>query len=200
MTIAPSIVAGFLNAGVVARVKRRLPQFRRAAISSIPIPIPSAAIVVSIPIPIPIPIAVAVAISIIVTVPTTVTVVVIVVSVWILGIVPMFKRYLEITTIEISAAEPRIVILRRITIGAKLIVVAITVARAIVSPFLRSFIEAGVQRRLPQVERTTPIRIAIPVSVITLGGRGCRECRYQKRNRTDSMPKTLCDHVSSLVR
>src|SRR5437763_156686 len=115
-------------------------------------------------------------------------------------VVTMLNRYLEIPTIEISAAEPRIVILRRITIGAKLIVVAITVARAIVSPFLRSFIEAGVQRRLPQVERTTPIRIAIPVSVITLGGRGCRECRYQKRNRTDSMPKTLCDHVSSLVR
>src|SRR5213082_2270688 len=119
MAIAPSIVAAVFNAGVVACVQRRLPQFGRAAISPVAIPVATVAIVVSIPIaipipiPIPIPIAVAVTIvvsipiAIIVTVPIPIPVVVVVVSVWILGIVPMFKRCLEIQTIEISAAEPR---------------------------------------------------------------------------------------------
>src|SRR5437764_1674592 len=151
MAIAPSIVAAVVNASVVARVQRRLPQFRRAAISPIAIPIPSAAIVVSIPIPIPVTVAISISISIIVTVPITVAVVVIVVSVWILGIVTMFKRYLEIATIEISVAEPRIVILRRIAISAKTVVVAITVARVIGSLCLRSVIQARVERLRPQV-------------------------------------------------
>src|SRR5437764_258202 len=72
------------------------------------------------------------------------------------------------------------------------------IAPSIVAAVFNAGVVAGVQCRLPQVERTTPIRIAIPVSV-TLGGRGCGDCRYQKRNRTDSIAKTLCDHVSSLV-
>src|ERR1041385_2230233 len=129
MTIAASIVASLFNAGIIARIKRRLPQFERAAIPSIAIPVATTAIVVSIPITITIPVAITVAIPI----PITIPVVAIVVIVWILGIVTVFKRYLEIPTIEVSAAEPRVVILRRIAIGAKVAVIAIAVARAIVS-------------------------------------------------------------------
>src|ERR1051325_7246293 len=121
MTIAASIVASLFNAGIVACVKRRLPQFERAAIPSIAIPVATTAIVVSIPIPIPITIPIAITVSITVTIP----VVAIVVIGLILGIVTVFKRYLEIPTIEVSAAEPRVVILRRIAIGAKVAVIAI---------------------------------------------------------------------------
>src|SRR5437588_441096 len=102
MAIAPSIVAAELYASVVARVQRRLPQFGRAAISPVAIPVATVAIVVSIPISIPITITISISITI------AVTVVAIVVSIRILGLVPMFKRYLEIPTIEISVAEPRI--------------------------------------------------------------------------------------------
>src|ERR1041385_3516606 len=116
MTIAASIVASLFNAGIVARVKRRLPQFERAAIPSIAVPVATTAIVVPIPITIPI------------------AVVAIVVIVLILGIVTVFNRSLEISTIEVSAAEPRVVILGRIAISAKVAVIAIAVARAIVSP------------------------------------------------------------------
>src|ERR1041385_208384 len=195
MTIAASIVASLFNAGIVARVKRRLPQFERAAIPSIAVPVATTAIVVSIPITIPVAITVAIAIVVPVAFTITITVVAIVVIVLILGIVTVFKRYLEISTIEVSAAEPRVVILGRIAISAKVAVIAIAVARAIVSPFLRSFIEACVQRCLPQIERATPIRIAIPVSA--LGGGGSGDGCYQKGNRTDSIPKMLCDHASS---
>src|SRR6266851_1829904 len=82
--------------------------------------------------------------------------------------VTVLETFTVIPAVQLAVTEPRVVVLRGSLIGTKVLKISVPVPRAVVAAFFGAFVVARVQRGLPQVERTAPVWVTIPVAVAAI--------------------------------
>src|SRR5712692_5402333 len=82
--------------------------------------------------------------------------------------VTVLETFTVIPAVQLAVTEPRVVVLRSLLIGAKIPKVGLPASPPVIATFLDPFVVSRIQRGLPQVERTTPVWVTIPVAVAAI--------------------------------
>src|SRR6266404_4682911 len=105
--------------------------------------------------------------------------------------VAIFEPFAIVAAVHLPVAQPRTVITRSVPISAEVRVISMPSSSTVVAPLLRSFVVAGIKRRLAKLIRATPVWITVPA--ISALGRNTRSRSDSNSNQQERDYRELID-------